>query len=104
MLARTIACAAVALMIAKGSVLACEGDELFADDFSDPSVSADLWPTKGDWFTIAKGYAQIKVERGRTGFAPIPSSQNEFDVCADIVFPEAKNTDGGTYGGFIFWW
>jgi hypothetical protein len=102
MLGRQIAGAFVALAIASGSVFACEGDEIFADDFADPVFSADLW-SKGDWITVGKGYLEIKNKPRFSAFAAIPSGSTEFDVCADVTYPEAKNPDGGTTGGFIFW-
>jgi hypothetical protein len=94
-----------ALFLATGSARACTGEEIFADDFSDPALSEDFWGVAGaKGRSVGKGYLEIKPQMGYVSFATIPSGRDvkEFDVCADVTYPEAKNPDGGTIGGFIF--
>jgi hypothetical protein len=103
MIWRAITGATFALALAAGPALAdCTGDELFADDFSDPVASKDIWG-QGDFFNINKGYLEIKVKPRYTGWVAVPSGQRDFNVCFDVTYPEAKNPDGGTYGGIVFW-
>src|SRR6185312_8962776 len=104
MTARTVAGVMLALMIATGPALACMGDEvMYSDDFSDPELSKDQWSTSKA-VSIEKGYLQIKPEKEYVSLVRIPSASKEFDLCVDITYPEAKKPDGGTWGGFIFWW
>jgi hypothetical protein len=104
MFVRTITGAILALIVGAGPVLACQGEEIFSDDFADPILSKDLWGIgTQDWLSVEKGYLQIKVKPTYSGFTGIPQGQNEFDVCVDITYPEAKNPDGGTSGGIYLW-
>lgn len=102
MLSRLIVGAVLATAISAGPVFACEGEEIFSDDFSDVQLSQDVWGG-GEFISIQKGFLQLKNKPGFSGLIPIPQHQNEFDVCADIIYPTANKPDGGTYGGFAFW-
>jgi hypothetical protein len=81
---------------------ACQGDELFSDDFSDPQLSKDQWPSV-EAISIGNGYLQIKPKPQYRNFVPIPGGDKEFDLCVDITYPQAKQPDGGTFGGAVFW-
>jgi hypothetical protein len=88
---------------ASPALAACDGDELFSDDFSDPQQSQDQWGT-AEFLSFGDGYLQIKSKPGFTSFSKIPvNGAWEFDLCVDITYPEAKNPDGGTYAGVMFW-
>jgi hypothetical protein len=96
--------AITALVIATSSVLACDGNEIFSDDFSDPILSADLWGVSDSnaAISLGAGYLEIKSAPGYKNRVAVPSGTRDFDVCVDITFPAAKNPDGGTEGGLIF--
>jgi len=100
MFLRTITGAILALTIAASPALACKGDEIYSDDFTDPNGP---WPNP-PWFTIGGGNAEIKMDPGYRGVVNyLGGDFTDLDVCVDITYPEAKNPDGGTYGGIVFW-
>jgi len=101
MLSQLIVGAVLATAVSIGPVLACEGEEIFSDDFSDVTLSRDMWGG-GDFISIEKGFLQIKNKPGYAGLTPIPLHQPEFDACVDVIYPAANKPDG-THGGFAFW-
>ena len=97
---RTIVGAMLALAIAGSPALACKGEEIYSDDFAEDS---GMWGT-GDFFKIGGGSMELKLQPGYKGVALFQGAQpREFDACVDITYPEAKKPDGGTVGGFVFW-
>jgi len=101
MLLKTILGGAFALVIAASPALACKGTEIFSDDFS----SSDGPWQHTDGVNIGGGFAEMKPESGKNAVMVYESQQiKDFDVCADITYPQAKNPDeGGAIGGIIFW-
>jgi hypothetical protein len=100
---RSLCGALLVMAINAGPVLAaCDGDEIFSDDFSDPQLSKDQWEPSGT-VSIGSGYLQIKPQQNSRTGRPIPNSAGtkEFDLCFDIIYPVAKNNDGDTVGGVI---
>ena len=62
-----------------------------------------MWPST-DWITIGGGAMELKLRPGYQGFAAYSGgSPKEFDACVDIIYPEAKKPDGGTFAGIAFW-
>jgi len=97
---RTVVGALLALTIAASPALACKGEEIYSDDFTQPDGP---WPNAA-WFSINGGKAELKMEPGYRGVASyLGGNFTDFDVCVDITYPEAKNPDGGTYAGLVFW-
>jgi hypothetical protein len=90
----------VALTLASSPALACKGEEIFADDFTEPSSS---W-SQDKSLSIGGGQARLTVDpkMSRVAFF-LDGTFAEFDVCVDITYPQAKNPDGGTWGGVAFW-
>lgn len=101
MLARLILTGALLVAVGASPVLACQGDEIFSDDFSDQALSKDVWGDS-EWFSVEKGYLQIKNKPNYRSIARIPLNQAEFDVCADIIYPASANPEN-TIGGFGVW-
>src|SRR5262249_2735988 len=100
MFLRTIIGAILALTIAASPALACKGDEIYSDDFTDPNAP---WPNT-PWFTIGGGNAEFKMDPGYRGVVNyLGGDFTDFDVCVDITYPEAKDPNGATYGGIVFW-
>jgi hypothetical protein len=102
---RILSGALLVVAISASPVLAaCDGDELFSDDFSDQQLSKDQWDPS-EALSIGNGYLQIKPQQSHITAKPIPNSAGakEFDLCFDITYPPAKQPDGGTWGGVVFW-
>jgi hypothetical protein len=100
MVLRMITGAILALAIGVSPALACKGEEIYSDDFTDPNGP---WPNP-PWFTISGGSAEIKMDPGYRGVINyLGGDFADFDVCVDITYPQAKNADGGTYGGLVLW-
>ena len=98
---RTIVGAMLALAIAGSPALACQGEEIYSDDFADDS---GMWGDPPDWMKIGGGSMELKLQPGYRGIAFFRGGQQkEFDVCVDITYPEAKKPDGGTVAGIAFW-
>jgi hypothetical protein len=90
----------LALAIAASPALACQGEEIFSDDFADDSGS---WAT-APWFSIKGGVAEFKVDPGTAGFIPyLGGNFKEFDVCVDITNPAIKNPEAPPVAGIAFW-
>jgi hypothetical protein len=100
MIGRALMGALIALSIAASPALACKGEEIFSDDFSD-----DLGPWDQTQFSkIGGGKAELQLRPGYWGVVRfVGDTPKEFDVCVDITYPEAKNPDGGTAGGLAIW-
>jgi hypothetical protein len=97
---QTIAAAVLALTIAASPALACKGEEIYSEDFSN---SDGPWAT-ATWFSIAGGAAQFKMEPGQSGFIPyLGGNFKEFDVCVDVANPAFKNADAPPVAGLGFW-
>src|SRR5262245_24182891 len=97
---RSIVGAVLALAIAASPALACEGEEIFSDDFSEDS---GMWPS-GDWAKVEGGYLELKLPAGYQGVVPFQGgAPKDFDLCVDVTYPEAKQPDGGTIAGVGFW-
>lgn len=100
MILRSVVGAMLALAIAASPALACQGEEIFSDDFADDSGS---WAT-APWFSIAGGNAEFKLEPGFSGMIPyLGGSFKEFDVCVDITNPAIKNPEAPPVAGIAFW-
>src|SRR5262245_26954906 len=96
---RSIAGAMLALAIAASPALACKGEEIFSDDFSEDS---GMWPN-ADWLKIGGGALELKLPAGYQGFARFQGDNpKEFDMCVDITYPDAKKPE--TIAGIAFWW
>jgi len=100
MILRSFAGAMLALAIVASPALACQGDEIYSDDFS----SGDGPWDNVDWATIGGGKAVLKLRPGYMGVLRfLGELPKEFDMCVDVTYPAAKNPDGGTVGGLGFW-
>lgn len=100
MIVRGVTGALLALALAASPALACKGDtEIYADDFS----SADGPWDNADWINIGGGKLEIKLKPAHWGVVRfLGDLPKEFDVCADLTFPEVKDPTG-TAGGIAFW-
>jgi hypothetical protein len=94
---RAVVVAALIVGAAAGSALACTGELLFADDFSDPAQSKEKW--KKVWadypesLSFTKGYMEMRGLWGGTAF--IPNVEKDFDLCVDITIPKVKRLVSG---------
>jgi len=97
---RSMTGAMFALAIAASPALACKGDEIFSDDFNSPDGPWQMT----DNVAIGKGSVDFKTPAGGAGAAIfVGEKPKEFDMCIDVTFPQARNPDGGTLGGILFW-
>lgn len=101
---RTIAGVIAGLTVAAAPAVACNGNTLFTDDFSDIQISKDAWDPPSEIVTISRGYMELKPAAGKavTMTIPVRIRSNEFEVCADILSPEGPQR-GRAWAGFIFW-
>src|SRR5262249_27944469 len=90
--------AIVILAIVASPALACEG--YLSDDFT---ADIGTWAVR-PYGKIGGGKAEVSSNPGQTVFMMYQVfTFNEFDVCVDLTYPEAKDPNGGTEGGIAFW-
>ena len=99
MLLKTIFGGAFALVMAVSPALACTGPEIFSDNFSSSDGPWDH--TEG--VNIGGGFAELKPGSGPAVMVYQSAQIKDFDVCADITYPQASNPDQAGAGGIIFW-
>src|SRR5262249_43859740 len=100
MIGRAFTGALIALAIAASPALACKGEEIFSDDFADDGGPWD----QTQFSKIGGGFAEVTMKPGYLGVVKLlADTPKEFDMCVDLIYPEAKTPDGGTTGGLAFW-
>jgi hypothetical protein len=100
MILRSVVGAILAFAVAASPALACKGEEVFSDDFTDEGGPWGSAP----WFKIAGGSAEIKMDPGFAGVAPfLGGTFKEFDVCVDITNPAVKTPESPPIAGIAFW-
>jgi len=100
MLLKTILGGAFALVMAVSPALACKGKDIFSDNFS---RSDGPWQVN-EGVTIGGGFAELKPPGDGAAVAIYEEAQiKDFDMCADITYPQARTPEEGGAGGFFFW-
>jgi hypothetical protein len=89
---RAVVVAAFVVSAAVGPAIACTGEVLFVDDFSDPALSKakwkEVWADYPESLSFTKGYMEMRGIWG--GTAMIPNIEKDFDLCVDITIPKVK--------------
>jgi hypothetical protein len=99
---RTIIVAAFAVCVAARAAVACTGELLFADDFSDPAKSKQQWKVEADYpesLSFVKGYLLMQGISG--GYATIPNVEKDFDLCVDVTIPKVKRPKIGAVADIL---